>query len=81
MGSSDPLFFLKNIVAGAQRKSKSTKALSGSDRAFKTVKKAAAFLTKGLHPAAAHSLSAVGGQFARLQGEKYFRPRTRRGRK
>ena len=45
------------------------------------VEKPVGFSTKGLRPAAAHSLSAVGGQFARLRGEKYFRPRTRRGRK
>ena len=48
----------------------------------KDVEKPAGFSTnQDLHPAAAHSLSAISGQFARLQGEKYFRPRTRRGRK
>jgi len=39
------------------------------------------FLTKGLRPAAAHKSSARSERFPRLQAEKYFLPRTRRGKK
>jgi len=44
-------------------------------------KKAKPFLTKGLRPAAAHKSSARSERFPRLQAEKYFLPRTRRGKK
>ena len=44
-------------------------------------KKVKPFLTKELHPAAAHSLSVEHGQFARLRGEKCFLRRTCRRRK
>jgi len=44
-------------------------------------KKAKPFLTKGLRPAAAHKSSAKSGRFPRLQAEKCFLPRTRRGKK
>ena len=44
-------------------------------------KKVSPSLTKGMHPAAAHSLSVKYGQFARLRGEKCFLRRTCRRRK
>ena len=50
-----------------------------SGECLKLSKKLRFFRQQDLHPAAAHA--ACVRRRARLQGEKYFRPRTRRGRK
>jgi len=48
---------------------------------FSLSKKAYAFFDRFLRLAAAHEMSAGNGHFARLQAERYFQPRTCRGRK